>query len=80
MARALTLLALCVLGLSGCLRFGYAELRLPAADGGNTGQRDAGAKPDGSVDHDAAASMPDAATSIGTCPADCVTSTTQMAP
>jgi Carbohydrate family 9 binding domain-like len=57
--------ALCLLGLSGCLRFGYAEQRVPAADGGRSGSHtpklaDAGS-PDAGTEHDAASADPDAA-------------------
>jgi hypothetical protein len=55
---------LCLLGLSGCLRLGYAEHRTPAADGGkpdagkldmrDAGPRDAGSERDASGESDAA--------------------------
>jgi hypothetical protein len=59
MARALTWLAVCVLGLSACVRFGYDERRRPAADGGKhtlpdaSDQTDAAGPPDASDPLDA---------------------------
>ncbi|HKU39915.1 MAG TPA: sugar-binding protein [Polyangiales bacterium] len=74
MARALLLLVVCVLGLSGCLRFGYKEHPEPAADGGKVrpfvtvkadagGISDAAAAGDASSEADAATPTSDAATS-----------------
>ena len=53
-------LALWLLGLSACWRWGYAERPKPAADGGSTRPMDAGASPDASAPTDAAS--PDAST------------------
>jgi hypothetical protein len=48
---------LCLLGLSGCLRFGYAEHRTPAADGGKpdsgTSKLPDAGPPDARPEHDA---------------------------
>jgi hypothetical protein len=72
MARSLTGLAVCLLGLSGCVRLGYTERPIPAADGGRSldrldaappdanGQQDAAANADASAAPDADASLPDA--------------------
>jgi hypothetical protein len=64
---ALTRLAVCVLGLSACVRFGYDERRIPAADGGKVDVPDAAAPRDATGPLDAAAEAdasaePDAAT------------------
>jgi hypothetical protein len=63
------LLAVSLIGLSGCLRFGYNERLMPAADGGGLNMHDAAAtdasiQPDGAAMTDASGVTPDAAVSF----------------